>query len=90
MFPNGDDPHTEAFRWDAEGGMVDLGDLPGHTDSIAARHGSADGSVIVGSGIGPNGIEAWLAVLPEPGSAIPVGIGFLVPSHARRRREARR
>lgn len=50
---------TEAFRWDSEGGMVGLGDLPGGGFGSIARAVSSDGSVIVGSGNGPNGDDAF-------------------------------
>lgn len=40
-----------AFRWTAEGGLQDLGQLDGYVSS-GARAASADGSVIVGRGYG--------------------------------------
>jgi probable HAF family extracellular repeat protein len=43
-------PHTEAFRWSQETGMVGLGDLPGAAIYSIAHDVSADGSVIVGVG----------------------------------------
>jgi probable HAF family extracellular repeat protein len=39
--------YMRAFRWTAEGGMQDLGTLPGRRDSWA-NGASADGSVVVG------------------------------------------
>jgi len=64
-----------ACIWDAAHGMRDLAallmqefglDLSGWTLSIATGI-SADGTVIVGNGINPDGDrEAWRAVIPEP------------------------
>ena len=42
--------HDEAFLWTSAGGMVGLGDLPGHTLMSKAYGVSADGSVVVGTG----------------------------------------
>lgn len=40
--------HRPAFRWTSDGGMTDLGDLPGGDVSASALDLSADGSVVVG------------------------------------------
>ncbi len=62
----------EAFIWDAANGMRNLRDvlvndfrldLTGWT-LVSAYDVSADGSTIVGSGISPNGKEAWIAHIP--------------------------
>lgn len=49
----------EAFRWTQDGGMVDLGDLPGGLYGRTASGVSADGSVVVGASVNrapvPNG-----------------------------------
>jgi len=84
-----------AFIWDAEHGMRRLDDalealgvdLTGWSLSSATGV-SADGSTIVGFGNGPNGLEAWIAVVPEPGSEIPLAAGLALLCYARRRRTA--
>lgn len=62
----------EAFRWTPREGMVGLGFLPGFPTSTA-RATSANGSVVVGTGLGPSKEEAvrWTAA-----SSV-VGLGFL-------------
>ena len=48
---------------------------------------SADGQAIVGYGTNPNGqTEAWLAMIPEPGTALLVTVGVLGLATSRRRR----
>lgn len=84
-----------AFIWDADHGMRRLDavlealgvDLTGWSLSSATGV-SADGSTIVGYGNGPNGLEAWIAFVPEPGSEIPLTVGFTFLCYARRRRIA--
>lgn len=75
----------EAIIWDQTNGMraldevlIDLGiDLTGWTLTQATGI-SADGSIIVGygdhTGFGP---EAWIAVIPEPSSALLFGMGLV-------------
>jgi probable HAF family extracellular repeat protein len=73
-----------AFVWDAANGMrsleqvlLDQGiDLTGW-DLKAALAVSADGQTIVGRGIGPAGEEAWIATIPEPSTALLLGLGLL-------------
>lgn len=74
----------EAIIWDESNGMrslevvleglgVDLGGW----DLDFATAISADGKTIVGYGRNPSGgIEAWIAVIPEPGTALLVGLGL--------------
>ncbi len=50
----------EAFRWDAEEGMVGLGDFEGGEFRSTASAASGDGSVIVGSGADENGRVAFI------------------------------
>ena len=45
------DTATHSFRWTSSGGMLDIGTLPGETDSYA-RAVSADGTVVVGESSG--------------------------------------
>ena len=88
--------HTAAFIWDETHGMrelqpvlVDLGlgaSLAGWT--LAEAYGiSDDGLTIVGVGTNPQGEwEAWIAVIPEPGTASLLGVGLIGLSAARRMR----
>ena len=86
----------EAFIWDQTHGMRSLEevltsqgvDLTGWR-LTAARAISADGRTIVGDGFGPGGVNAWLAVLPEPGAAILIGVALLALAARARRRPAR-
>jgi probable HAF family extracellular repeat protein len=83
-----------AFIWDPVNGMRDLSvvlvndyglDLTGWTLGMA-RGVSADGRTIVGTGVNPNGqVEAWLAVLPEPGTGLIAVAGALGVVALRRR-----
>ncbi len=87
---------SEAFIWDATNGMRELDvvltalglDLTGWT--LRTPHISHDGLTIVGYGINPSGNEeAWIAVIPEPGTALLVGCGLVGLAMKRRRtREA--
>jgi probable HAF family extracellular repeat protein len=56
---NSDPFRSEAFRWTSGGGMVGLGDLPGSGFQSLATGVSADGSVVVGQGLGASGFEAF-------------------------------
>ena len=68
----------EAFRWTQAGGMLRVADwlsaagvvvTAGHTLNYANAV-SADGSVVVGSSTGPNGLEAFLARVSVIGSGV--------------------
>lgn len=82
-----------AFIWDAENGMRDLGQLLENVYGVnmdgwtltQAIDISADGRVIVGNGTGPSGGQAWVAVIPEPGTAILLGLGLVGLSSVRLR-----
>ena len=73
-----------ATIWDATNGMRDLSivlaslgvDLTGWTLTQATSI-SADGLTIVGVGTNPSGLtEGWIAVIPEPGTALLLGLGL--------------
>lgn len=77
-------PASRAFIWDEANGMrgvdvllASLGiDLTGWklTEGIAI---SADGRTILGRGADPDGIgRIWIAVIPEPGTAVLIGLGL--------------
>jgi hypothetical protein len=60
-------------------------DLTGWTLEFA-RAISDDGTVIAGYGLNPQGgTEAWIAIIPEPSTALLVGAGVLSIALARRR-----
>ena len=74
----------EAFIWDAEHGMRNLREVLVDEYSLSlndwmltsAEGISANGRIIVGTGINPAGrCEAWRAVIPEPGT---IGIALLL------------
>ena len=74
----------EAAIWDEDHGMRELDvvllglgvDLTGWRLS-EANGISADGTMIVGAGY-HNGLqEGWIAVIPEPGTGLLVGLGLL-------------
>ena len=76
---------TRASIWDSKNGMRSLQqvltglglDLSGWTLEEATGV-SADGETIVGFGLDPQGAtEAWVAVIPEPGTGLLVMIGVL-------------
>jgi uncharacterized membrane protein len=75
-----------AFIWDEPNGMRLLHDF------LVAEYGldlagwtledvrgiSADGTVLAGNGINPEGIqEGWVAVIPEPSTGLLVGLGLV-------------
>jgi probable HAF family extracellular repeat protein len=76
----------EAFIWDEINGMRNIQDmlenecdldLDGWT-LIDARGISADGLTFTGTGINPDGnTEAWIAIVPEPATALLMGLGGL-------------
>jgi uncharacterized membrane protein len=82
----------EAFYWQSISGMRPLSDVLINDYGLdlngwTLNHASAispDGAVIVGNGTNPAGIrEAWIAVIPEPGTFVlaaigAAGIGFAV------------
>jgi probable HAF family extracellular repeat protein len=83
-----------AFVWDSVHGMrllqtVLTNDYGLNLDGwhlSEARAISADGRTIVGSGVNPSGlVESWLAVLPEPSTALLVGLGLAGIAAWRRR-----
>ncbi|HVP28588.1 MAG TPA: PEP-CTERM sorting domain-containing protein [Myxococcota bacterium] len=79
-----DNHFRHAFIWDNTHGARDLQqvltadglDLTGWTlqDALGI---SADGQTIVGAGIGPDGEEAWIAVIPEPATGLLVMLSVL-------------
>ncbi|MEZ4332228.1 MAG: PEP-CTERM sorting domain-containing protein [Myxococcota bacterium] len=85
VIDDGDDDSREAFIWSERSGMqaldvvlASLGiDLNGWrlTDAVGI---SDDGRTIAGSGRSPGGrTEAWIAVVPEPGTAILLGLSLM-------------
>lgn len=85
---------NEAFLWTESDGMQELDvvlaalgvDLTGWT-LREARGISDDGTTIVGYGTNPSGFtEAWIAVIPKPGTGLLVMTGLLGLSARRRRR----
>jgi len=85
---------NEAFLWTEADGMQELDvvlaalgvDLTGWT-LREARGISDDGTTIVGYGTNPSGFtEAWIAVIPKPGTGLLVMTGLLGLSARRRRR----
>jgi uncharacterized membrane protein len=85
----------EAFVWDAADGMRSLKDvltgdfgldLTGWTLSQASAI-SADGRAITGWGTNPSGVsEAWVAVIPEPATALLLTLGLAGLQAARPKR----
>lgn len=82
-----------AFIWDATNGMQDLSivlatlgvDLTGWTLSDATGI-SDDGLTIVGVGTNPSGVvQGWVAVVPEPGTALLMGLGLAGLAAGKRR-----
>jgi len=77
---------AEAFIWTEDGGMQslqqvlvqDLGlDLSGWK-LVSAAGVSADGRTIVGYGLHGNRQEAWIAIIPEPSTALLLSSGLAV------------
>lgn len=78
-----------AFLWTQQDGMrrletilsqdLGLGPAIQGWELQQATGVSADGMVVVGTGINPDGDqEAWIVRLPEPGQTLAVGLGLLV------------
>ena len=61
-----------AFRWTTAGGMVNLGDLPGGWMRGRASNVSADGTIVVGSGVTYYGREAFRWT--ESTGLVPLGV----------------
>lgn len=88
----GADSSTRAFLWDAQHGMRDLQlvlenelglDLRGWRLCVATDI-SSDGNTIVGGGYNPAGLyEPWIAVIPEPASALLLVVGGLMLTRRR-------
>lgn len=86
---------ARAFIWDAQHGMRDLRNVLIRDYGLdlsqwgldTATGISADGRVIVGKGAGPRGPEAYMAVIPEPGTigGLIGGLGMLALAVGRRR-----
>jgi len=83
----------EAFIWDATNGMRNLKQVLSNeygldlTDwQLTEAYGvSANGGIIVGSGINPLGdAEGWIATLPEPATLSLLALGFLALLRSRR------
>ena len=76
---------SEAFIWDEDSGMRSLKDvleteygvdLSGWT--LTSVEGiSDDGTVLAGNGTRGGGMEAWVAVIPEPSTLLLLGMGAL-------------
>ena len=75
----------EAFIWDEANGMKSLESIliaqsVGGIEGWSLRHAydiSADGRTIVGYGINPSGdTEAFIATIPEPNTALLLGVGL--------------
>lgn len=86
------------FIWDSANGMRDLNDfmvelgldLPGWTLS-SVQDISADGLTLIGGGTDPDGNgQIWIATIPEPSTALLVGIGLIGLSGRRPRRKLTR
>jgi hypothetical protein len=83
----------EAFIWDAANGMRSLRDVlmnDYHLDltdwKLYSAYGiSDDGLTIVGNGLGPRGHIGWIAVIPEPSTALLLAGGLVVLAGGRRR-----
>jgi len=84
---------STAFIWDAENGMrdlrtvlADLGVDVTDWSIFGARGISADGTTIVGTARTPAGrVEAFIAVIPEPGPTVLLGVGLVALAFFRTR-----
>ncbi len=88
----------EAFIWDTENGMralhqvlSSLGLEVSGWELIGATGVSADGKTIVGYGkapwnTGPAAVDVWIATIPEPHTALLLGMGLAMLAGARRAR----
>jgi probable HAF family extracellular repeat protein len=73
----------EAFRWTQATGMVGLGDLPGGIFQSSAVKVSADGSVVVGNGVGFYGTAfRWTQATGMVGLGYLLGGGYYAASSA--------
>ena len=77
------------FVWDAVHGVRSVQRMLGYDLSdwtgMAPQGISDDGSTIIGFGVRPNGDnEAWIAVLPEPGTLALLALGGVLPTRRRR------
>lgn len=84
-------PGLTAFVWDEAHGMRQLETLLAALgvdttgwDLVLATTVSADGRTIAGYGYNPSGdVEGWVAIIPEPGTALLVGVGLLALGRGR-------
>ena len=86
---------SEAFVWDAAFGMRELSTVLANlgvdtagwqlTEAVGV---SDDGRTVVGVGLNPSGFtEAWIAVIPEPGTGTLVGTGLFCLAIRRKPRD---
>jgi probable HAF family extracellular repeat protein len=99
---SGGDYHFQAFRWTKNSGMLPVRSILEQLGSDmtgwflqSASAVSADGSVIVGTGINPAGhTEGWLAIIPpsyvpEPAALSYIAIAFSILLHHRKSQRLR-
>ena len=88
------DAIQSAFIWDSTQQMRNLQDVLTNDFGLdmtgwhlsQANAISLDGTTIVGHGTNPDGFtEAWMAVIPEPSTALLLASGLLVLARKRRR-----
>ncbi len=83
---------SQVFIWDQANGMRNLQDVlggavPAGWTLTAARGIASDNTTLVGYGINPSGTEeAFLAFIPEPSTALLLGLGLGGLSMRRRAR----